>query len=74
MTLLGPGQVTILRSTVGRWFKAGDNRRYRQCLRLHARKLLTRDPVDAFRFTATPAGEAAIIAHDDALAAKLEAA
>lgn len=61
---IGRGQVSILRSTVGRWFQCTDNTRYRQCLRLHARGLLRRDPQSAMRFTATPAGEAAIIEHD----------
>lgn len=71
MTLIGSAQVSILRSTVGRWFRASDNRRYRQCLRLHARGLLDRDPVDAMRFTASPAGASAIREHDDALAARI---
>lgn len=65
--IIGRGQVSILRSTVGRWFKASDNRRYRQCLRLHARELLERDPADAYRFTASPAGATAIREHDAAL-------
>lgn len=65
---LGPGQISILRSTTwGRWFRAADNRRYRQCMRLHDRGLLRRDPADAQRFTATDAGQRAIIEHDDAL-------
>lgn len=65
----GTGQVSIMRSTTwGRWFRAPDNRRYRQCMRLHARGLLKRDPVDGWRFTASDAGQAAIIAHDDELA------
>jgi hypothetical protein len=72
--IIGRGQVSILRSTVDRWFKAGDNRRYRQCLRLHARGLLIRDPSDGWRFTASPSGREAIFAHDSALADKLEAA
>lgn len=74
MSQLGRGQVSILRSTVGRWFKAPDNRRYRQCMRLHARGLLSRDPLDPFLFTATAKGEAEIVAHDNALSSKLEAA
>lgn len=65
--MLGRGQVTILRSTVDRWFECSDNTRYRQCLRLHARGLLRRDPQSSKRFTATPAGEAAIIEHDGKL-------
>lgn len=74
MTMLGAGQVSILRSTTwGRWFECSDNRRYRQCLRLHDRGLLRRDPANSKRFTATEAGQAAIIEHDDALAERLEA-
>ena len=70
--MIGPAQVSILRSTTwGRWFLAPDNKRYRQCLRLHSRGLLVRDPKNAWRFSASQAGQAAIIAHDDALAEKI---
>lgn len=71
MTLLGPKQVSILRSTCGRWFDcAGRNALYRACMRLEARHLLSRDPHNKDRFTATLGGIAAIEAHDDAIAAR----
>lgn len=72
-SLIGRAQVSVLRTTTwGRWFRAPNNRVYRVCLRLHARGLLQRDPTDAYLFTASEAGQAAIIAHDDALAAQIE--
>lgn len=65
MAHLGRKQVTILRSTVDRWFDCnGRNDLYRVCMRLHARGLLRRDPQSSQKFTATVAGEVAIIDHD----------
>lgn len=69
MDALGPRQVSILRTVHGgAWFDcAGRNDLYRVCMRLEARRLLARDPADRWRFTSTPAGDALIEKHDDAL-------
>ena len=70
--LLGKTQIAILRSTThGRWFRPTTPSRATSCMRLYDRGLLRRDPADCHRYTATEAGQAAIIAHDDALAQKL---
>lgn len=65
MAHLGTTQVSIMRSTVDRWFDCtGRDGLYRTCMRLHARGLLARDKISRWRFTATEAGRQAIIEHD----------
>ena len=72
---LGSLGVAILRTVHGgaRFDCAGRNGPYRACLRLEARHLLARDPVNSQRFTSTAEGDAVIEAHDDALARAIDA-
>lgn len=62
--VLGKTQIAILRSTVGRWFLTTTHSQQNSALRLHDRGLLIRDRKNSHRFTASPAGSAAIVAYD----------
>ncbi len=69
--VLGKTQVAILRSAVGRWFLTTKQSQQSSALRLHDRGLLSRDPGNSRRFTATAAGRDAIYEHDDELARRI---
>jgi hypothetical protein len=68
---IGSRERAILRTVHGgQWFDCdGRNGPYRACMRLEARRLLTRDPQNRWRFTSTAAGDALIEDHDAALEA-----
>lgn len=62
----GPTQLSVMRSTVERWFDTSSHPAsvQRAALSLHGRGLLARDPKSASLFTATPKGIAVIQQHD----------
>ncbi len=66
MAWVGSAQLAILRTVSGgKWFDAvKQGTMQRAAFRLHDRRLLARDPQNAYRWTSTEQGEKAIREHD----------